>query len=236
MPPFLMRLTEVRQAFFASAFIAILGMQSTICAQTPSPPNSQPEFDVTAAGIMSMQTASDYVGGPYLDKGLSGFVVGYLLGTKLVAVKGLTIATELSDALQLQVAQSGRLLGGNNATGTGRLRDRLWSLLGGRTSSWGSKSRVAILAGVSLGAGTPTVNGIPIDQPFQGRVDPAAIEEYRRIAFTAGLDFGRMLSPRGRFVAGVRVFNVGRSRRAAEVGVGDLLMRFSAGYEWRMTK
>jgi hypothetical protein len=225
-----------RYAVLASvALILLVGAQSELDAQATQPSSAaSPDLNLAAAGILSWQPADgSYVGAPYLDKGLGGITPGYLVGVNCVVGQRITFATELSNTRELRVEQHGRLVSGD---GVGRLRDRLFSVLAGYSARPFPSTRLSILAGVGLGRGVPTLDGIPIDQLSEGQDDPAVREGDRKVALALGLDAIRRVSPRIGVVGNVRVFQIGRSRRAAELGVGETVVRFGAGVQIRLTQ
>jgi hypothetical protein len=92
------------------------------------------------------------------------------------------------------------------------------------------------MAGISLGAGTPSLDGVPINQRVGGNVDPAAEDGEAPVAFTAGLEAGRRVGPRVSIVGSVRYSRLPQMRRADEIGVGSNVFRFGAGVQLLLTR
>jgi hypothetical protein len=218
---------NVRWGPVVATLVVLVGSASDVHAQATAVPGSGGlEVSVAMQGLLSAQPASDsFVGPPYLDNGLGGTTPGVAIGLTGVTRRRIALALEFSSTNDLEVEQRGRLVEGQ---AVGRLRDTLFSLLAGYSVRGSLQTRVDALAGISLSAGTPSIDGVPINQRASGA---AAEEGDGRVAFTAGLDVARRAGARVSIVGSVRYSRLPRSGRAAEIGVGSNVLRVGAGLQ-----
>ena len=125
----------------------------------------------------------------------------------------------------LEAKQSGRLVGG---TALGRLRDSLYSFLGGAPVWSLPDAEVIALAGLSLVSRTLTRNGAPIDG------QPSVDERSGLIAFTGGMNVTKSVNWRIRLLGSVRYSFMPRDERAEQEGAGAHIVRAGAGVELRL--
>ena len=187
--------------------------------------DAPPKVSLAGLGLVSIQPVNDaYIGSPYLDEGLGGIGPGFAVGVR-AAIDRLALAVEYSWAT-LEVEQSGRLVGG---TATGGLQDGLLSfLIGG--GWWPSSSvELTMLGGPSLLLGSPTRDGVPIDQ-----VANPADEGEGTLSLTVGSDLTKWCNQRIGLTAGARYTLVPRSRRAEEFGIGRHVIRAGVGVEIKL--
>lgn len=190
------------------------------------------EVAVTAVALVSVQpTNKDFVGAPYLDKGLGGVGPGFGAGLSVVTPRGFVAIAEFSMA-SFEVEQSGRLVDGGQATG--RLRDSLLSGLAGLAFS-SSRRRLQLVGGASWLLDTPAEDDISILDSESGDNDFLS-EGQSRLAFTGGADFLQRLSTRLSFVATGRYSKLWRSSRADELGIGSHIFRAGAGLRIQLTR
>lgn len=183
-----------------------------------------PDVGIAALGVVSIQPVDDtYVNGPYLDAGLGGVTLG--IGASLTAVteSRLLLGAEFSTA-SYEVEQSGRLVGGSGAD-QGRV--------------WLSQSRDSLLVGLlgrEVGTGRARghlVGGAGIASSSVSR-DGVSLENSRRPAFTAGADLLIGASTRVAWIFGARYTFVARDEDAAYRGLGNHVIRTTAGLRIRV--
>ncbi len=112
----------------------------------------------------------------------------------------------------------------------GRLRDSLYSFLGGAPVWSLPDAEVIALAGLSLVSRTLTRNGAPIDG------QPSVDERSGLIAFTGGMNVTKSVNRRIRLLGSVRYSFMPRDERAEQEGAGAHIVRAGAGVEFRLNR
>jgi hypothetical protein len=210
------------------ASMSLCAFGTTADAQSgPTHRASDAELAVMVTGLISAQPADNgYVGFPYLDKGLGGAVPGIAVSANVVTARRLVAAVEISTTTTLEVAQTGRLVGG---AATGRLRDSLLTVLAGMAAGPPTR-RIQVLAGVGRILGSPTLLDVQSATAPGGSLDSPG-----RLAVTGGIDVMQRLSDRLGLVADVRYSHLQRSEAATQVGVGRHVLRAGVGVRVRLT-
>jgi hypothetical protein len=208
---------------------SLIGFAITADAQSDSTRRSGgPEVDVVVSGLASVQPSNDdYVGSPYLDRGLGGAVPGIAVSANVITARQFAAAVEFSTTAILDVAQRGRLVGGVT---TGHLRDSFFTVLAGIATA-STTHRVQVLAGLSRILGAPTLDSNQLTRAQRGALDPAP----GRFAATGGVDLSQRVTRRLGIVGTLRYSYLRRSVSATQVGVGNHVFRGGVGIRFRLT-
>lgn len=148
------------------------------------------------------------------------------MSANLVTARRLVAAVEVSTTTTLEVAQTGRLVGG---AATGRLRDSLLTALAGMAAGPPTR-RIQVLAGVGRILGSPSLLDVQSATAPGGSLDSPG-----RLAVTGGIDVMQRLSDRLALVADVRYSHLQRSKAASEIGIGPHVLRAGVGVRIRLT-
>lgn len=214
---------DVLRAASAATFTVVLTAVSTAAAAQGL---VRPDMALTVQGLASVQPSVGTYGPPYLDKGLGGIGPGLAVGIEGSA-RGFVAGAEFSTAT-IEVDHTGRAVGG---AATGRLRDSLISFRAGAILGASQEASVAGVAGLSIVAGTPALDGVPIEPSFVAngqRGTPG------RLAFTAGLHGDRRFGGRASLLISVRYSDRSRDRAAEALEVGPHIVRLGVGIRFRM--